>query len=170
MYADYVPEVRWYTCTFITHRASIIRCPKPNREQRAQARAAALLTHVTATSSARRGGRGASPVAGRTLACSLLLPRLRGAIARRSAAASHHGLAAGQRPWPVRRCCGGHAPLPAACRARWRAVTAGPPSVHRSCASSPHHHASREEAAAARRVTEGRTVSANPRTAADAKP
>ena len=97
------------------------------REQRAQAGAPAQLALVTAAASACRGGRGASSPAGRTSACSLPLPHLRGAIASPSIAAGRHkryGLVGGHRPWPVRRCCGGRAPPPAACRARQRAVTA----------------------------------------------
>ena len=99
-------------------------------EQRAQAGAPAQLALITAAASACRGGRGASSPAGRTSAgrtsaCSLPLPHLRGAIASPSIAAGRHkrhGLVGGHCPWPIRRCCGGRAPLPAACRARWRAV------------------------------------------------
>ena len=60
-------------------------------EQRAQAGAPAQLALVTAAASACRGGRGASSPAGRTSACSLPLPHLRGAIASPSSVDTVHG-------------------------------------------------------------------------------
>ena len=97
---------------------------KPNREQRG----APVLLALTATASACRGGRGASPQAGCTPSrrhapcrCSTCAAPLRGPPVAAGRYESD-GLAAGQHPWPGRCCCGGRAPLPAACRARWRAV------------------------------------------------
>jgi len=91
------------------NRASIIRWPKPNRKQQAQARAIVLLNllpatalphvHAVVVEALHRRLAACRHAPCRCLACVTPL------IARPSVAAGHHerdGLAAGQRPCP---CC-----------------------------------------------------------------
>jgi len=80
---SYVPEVRWYTCTFITHRASIIRWPKAKqRTARGTSAARPHRYRICVPWWSRRFTAGWLHAF--TSACSLPLLHLRGAIARPS--------------------------------------------------------------------------------------
>jgi len=96
------------------NRASIIRWPKPNRKQQAQARAIVLLDLLTATALPHVHAVVAEALHRRLAACRhapcRCLACVAPLIARPSVAADHHerdGLAAGQRPCPMLCCARG---------------------------------------------------------------